>query len=144
MPNKQNAKYIEWKTWFERLVEILNDDVVLIGHSRGGAFLAKYLQENILPVKISKLILLAAVWDKEGEEVESGKSFIIKNDDFSKLLSQVDDVTIIHSTNDDVVPYKDALRYQNALPGSKLVTLEGGHFYDLEEFPELIEEIKRG
>ena len=46
MPNTLNAKYLEWKIWFEKLVPLLNEEVILIGHSLGGTFLAKYLAEN--------------------------------------------------------------------------------------------------
>src|SRR3989344_3659970 len=46
MPNKRNAKYIEWKIWFEKFIPFLNPEVILVGHSLGGAFLAKYFSEN--------------------------------------------------------------------------------------------------
>ena len=43
MPNKFNARFDEWKLWFEKITPFLNDEIVLIGHSLGGAFLARYL-----------------------------------------------------------------------------------------------------
>src|SRR5688572_30779020 len=43
MPNKNNAKYAEWKIWLKKILPLLEDEVVLIGHSLGGVFLAKYL-----------------------------------------------------------------------------------------------------
>lgn len=52
MPNSQNARYAEWKIYFEKIIPLLNDDLILIGHSLGGIFLAKvpirrtYPQEN--------------------------------------------------------------------------------------------------
>lgn len=51
MPNKTNAKYREWKIWFERIVPLLKNDVILVGHSLGGIFLAKYLSLETLPKK---------------------------------------------------------------------------------------------
>ena len=60
MPNSQNAKYLEWQIWFERYLEFLRDDVVLLGHSQGGYFLAKYLTENVLPIRVRALYLIAA------------------------------------------------------------------------------------
>ena len=48
MPNKQNAKYSEWKLWFDKIIPLLNDNIILVGHSVGGIFLVKYLaEENI-------------------------------------------------------------------------------------------------
>src|SRR3970282_1495679 len=43
MPNKTNARYREWKIWFERVIPFLRNGVILICHSLGGMFLAKYL-----------------------------------------------------------------------------------------------------
>jgi hypothetical protein len=43
MPNYRNAQYPEWKIWFEKFIPFLNDNVILIGGSLGGIFLAKYL-----------------------------------------------------------------------------------------------------
>ncbi|HRZ30232.1 MAG TPA: hypothetical protein P5274_00975 [Candidatus Paceibacterota bacterium] len=51
MPCKLNAKYEEWKIWFNKLLPLLNNKVVLIGHSLGGIFLAKYLSDNGFPKK---------------------------------------------------------------------------------------------
>lgn len=33
MPNKQNAQYVEWEIVFRRLVDALDNDFILIGHS---------------------------------------------------------------------------------------------------------------
>jgi len=63
MPNKRNVKYKEWEIWFNKYVPFFKDDVVLVGHSLGGAFLVKYLSENDLPVKIKQLHLVAAVYE---------------------------------------------------------------------------------
>lgn len=43
MPNSTNAKYEEWKIWFERIAELAEDHCVLIGHSLGGRVLSKIL-----------------------------------------------------------------------------------------------------
>src|SRR3972149_7104015 len=46
MPNVTNARYKEWKIYLERIVTFLKKNVILIGHSLGGIFLAKYLSEH--------------------------------------------------------------------------------------------------
>ena len=46
MPNSQNARYSEWKILFEKIISILDDEIILIGHSLGGIFLVKYFSEN--------------------------------------------------------------------------------------------------
>ena len=68
MPSPRNAKYREWKIWFEKFFPILRDDIILIGHSLGGIFLPKYLSENNFPVGISQLHLVAAPYCGNGAE----------------------------------------------------------------------------
>ena len=46
MPLQDNARYEEWKIHFERHIPYLKDNIILIGSSLGGIFLAKYLSEN--------------------------------------------------------------------------------------------------
>jgi len=60
MPNKLNAKYGEWKIWFEKFIPHFKSDIVLIGHSLGGLFLVKYLAETKLPIKLKAVFLIAA------------------------------------------------------------------------------------
>ena len=45
----------------------LNDEIVLVGHSMGGSFLAKYLSENKFPKKIKGAFLVSAVYNKDSE-----------------------------------------------------------------------------
>ncbi len=142
MPNKQNAVYEEWKIWFERHIELCNDDVILIGHSLGGIFLAKYVSETHFLVKISSLHLVAPVATFEGRRATGTTSFSF---DFSQLYSQaklIKNIHIYHSVDDSVVPYSHALQYHEILPHSKLHTFENrGHFLQ-DVFPELIQEIR--
>ena len=63
MPNKTNAQYKEWKIWMDKILPFLNDGVILVGHSLGGSFLAKYLSENPFPKRISGVFFVAAMYD---------------------------------------------------------------------------------
>ncbi|MDP3402489.1 MAG: alpha/beta hydrolase, partial [bacterium] len=65
MPSKYNAKFLEWSIWFEKVIPHLNDGVVLVGHSLGGIFLAKYLNEHEMPVRVLATFLVAAPFDTE-------------------------------------------------------------------------------
>jgi predicted alpha/beta hydrolase family esterase len=63
MPNMFNAKYLEWKIWFEKYIPFFNQELILVGHSLGGIFLAKYLAENTLEKTIKAVFLIAAPFD---------------------------------------------------------------------------------
>ena len=54
MPLAENAKYSDWKIYFERHIPYLKNNIILIGSSLGGIFLAKYLSENKFPKKIGE------------------------------------------------------------------------------------------
>lgn len=140
MPSKNNAKYREWKIWFEKIAEYAEDGVILVGHSLGGIFLVKYLTENDFPKKIKALFLAAPPFDDEDSEY-SLADFALP-EDLSALEERVKNIFVFHSTDDPVVPFKDFLKYKKAVPYAEFIKLEGrGHFLD-REFPEIISKIK--
>ncbi len=51
-PNPQNAKYEEWKLFFDAWIRRvqLSDEIILVGTSLGGCFLLKYFSDSSLAV----------------------------------------------------------------------------------------------
>lgn len=143
MPNKQNAKYEEWKIWFERHAEYLHDNVTLLGWSLGGIFFAKYLSENKVRFSVKHLVLLAAPFNTEDLKDVGCGDFLLDPELLEKLQDVAKQVTIIHATDDFVVPYEHALLYKQLLPVASLITYKNKNHFLLEEFPELIEVIKK-
>ena len=141
MPNGNNAVYEEWKIWFERLAEFLHDDVILVGHSLGGIFLAKYLSENTFTRKIKSVILLAAPFDEGGLQ-ESLGHFILP-ESLENISAQTTSIYLIFSKDDPIVPFENAQKYQQALPGSHIMAFEDHQHFNQESFPELVELIKK-
>lgn len=142
MPNRENARYTEWKIWFERYVEFLRDDVVLIGHSQGGYFLSKYLSEERMPVCIKALYLIAAPIEPDNFGGEDGGDFAVDQTKLVSLEKHIGEIYIYHSKDDQIVPYTHAQKYKELLPHAHLTTFKDrGHFLD-ETFPELIESIQ--
>lgn len=142
MPNSQNAKYQEWKLWFERHFEYLEGDVILVGWSQGAYFLAKYLIEEELPFSVKALILLAGPFEPADFGGEDGGDFAFDTDDIEKVAEKVSNIHIFHSKDDFVVPFEHALKYQAGLPMAVLHTFEDKNHFLIEEFPELIQLIK--
>lgn len=139
MPCKWNAKYLEWKIWFEKYVPHLRDGVVLVGHSLGGIFLAKYLSENKLSITVAATLLVAPPFDAVDSEYTLG-DFILPTD-MSLFTNQGGAITIFFSEDDDIVPFVDLEKYKKALPDTAtMVFKDRGHFIG-EEFPELVHEI---
>ncbi len=137
MPSSGNAKYEEWKIWFERYFDFIHDSVVLIGHSQGGYFLAKYLSENTMPVQVKAAYLLAAPFCKDDFGGEDGGDFEFDPNNLHNLEAQCEKVFIYHSKDDFVVPYEHGLHFKEAMPTAKFVSFEDkNHFLD-EELPEI-------
>ncbi len=139
MPNGTNAQYTEWSIWFEKIIPLLNNNVILIGHSLGGIFLAKYLSENKFPKTIKAVILVSAPYEElEDEELGSftlTKSLIGLNDQTNKII-------LIQSKDDIVVPLDHVYKYNEESPKSEVILFDDKGHFKLEHFPELVETIK--
>lgn len=141
MPNGTNARYDEWKIWFERLIPLFDENIVFIGHSLGGVFLAKYLSENLIPKKLKAVILVAAPFTDKG----TGRSLA----DFKlpssleKFTEQGGQIYLFQSKDDPEVPFEQVEMYEKSLSSAKTMIFEDrGHFLQ-ESFPEIIELIKK-
>jgi len=133
MPNGMDAKFIEWKIWFEKFIPHLRPGVVLIGHSLGGLFLAKYLSECRFPKKIRATLLVAAPL-KDGDFTEP-KSL-------KKLIAQGGELFLYHSKDDHVVPFADFEKYRDHLKtATTRIFSNRGHF-NQPTLPELVKDIK--
>ena len=142
MPNAENAKYQEWKIWFERHFEFINDGVTLLGWSLGGYFLLKYLSENKPPFKIDTLLLVASPVKPDDFGGEDGGDFSFDVATLHVLMNKIENIHIFHSKDDFAVPYEHALELKEILPSANLHTFEDRNHFLQEEFPELISLIK--
>ena len=142
MPLQDNAKYEEWKIHFERYFPHLRNNIILIGQSLGGTFLAKYLSENKLPKKILSLYLIGSAFDNTlpGEDLVGG--FKLKSD-ISMIEKNSPNLNLLFSKDDDVVPVSHAEKFRKKLKNANIIIYESknGHF-KISEFPEIVEMIK--
>lgn len=136
MPNGTNARYMEWSLWLERCLGFLHDDVVLIGHSLGGIFIAKYLAEHVFPQKVKATLLVAAPFD-DCTTGESLTEFALP-ESLEQLAAQGGGLYLLHSQDDPVVPFGQVERYQRALPTAESVIFSDRGHFNQERFPELI------
>lgn len=139
MPSKTNARYVEWKIWFQRMFPFLEDNVILIGHSLGGRFLVKYLSEETFPKKLKAVLLVAAPYSDSKEESLADFSLL---GDPAKVREQVENLFLYHSKDDKVVPISDAQKYKELLPNAIFKSFEDRGHFNSETFPEVIEDIK--
>lgn len=138
MPNAQNAKYTEWKIYFEKIIPLMDDQIILIGHSLGGIFLAKYLSENKFPKKIKALILVAPPYNTPTKHPLA--DFVLTKP-LSLISELTDNIILFHSKDDKVVPFTNSKHYFKDLPNIELISFEDRGHFTQDEFPEIIERI---
>lgn len=127
-PTPGNARYAEWKMFFEKFAPDLDPETTTyVGHSLGGIFLAKYLSENDFHVK--NIHLVAAPFGRCGD-------FELP-EDLSKLSKNASNIHLWHSKDDPVVDFADAEKYASVVPGSKLHVFEDRKHFNGERFDEL-------
>lgn len=138
MPKPYEPDYEEWKKVFEKYK--LTSDTILVGHSRGGGFLLRYLSENKL--KIKKLILVApSIMANPGIVTGFSEYEIDKN-----LIERAGKFSIFYSTDDEDGILKSIDKIKKYLPDINYYKFsDKGHFTEgdlgTKEFPELLEEV---
>lgn len=141
MPNKQNASFKEWSIWFDRLQDVIEKDAILIGHSLGAIFLAKYLAGNELKKPAKAIMMLAGPYNDESIE-DLGGFTIEPSDGLENIYKSTKDVVLVHAPNDPVVNIDEQHRYQKVLPMAEYVQLDGPDHFMRPEFPEMVELIQ--
>ena len=139
MPSKRNAKYEEWKIWFEKFIPFMNDEIILIGNSLGGTFIAKYLAENQFPKKIKAVFLLAACFEDLPHEPLLDFSLPAS---LTKMENQAEKIILYQSKDDNVVPFSHLAKFQQVLPKATVRIFEDRGHFNQQELPELVEDIK--
>ena len=143
MPLPDDAKYDEWKIHFERYLPYLRNNIILIGSSLGGIFLAKYLSENKFHKKILSIYLIGAPFDNtlSGEDLVGG--FKLKAD-LSLIGKNSEKLNLLFSKDDDIVPVSHAKKYKDKLKNVNVIIYNNitGHF-KISKFPEIIKMIKK-
>jgi predicted alpha/beta hydrolase family esterase len=141
MPNKMNARYEEWRIWFLKYLPFLRNGVYLAGHSLGGCFLAKYLTEEPFPVRIGRLYLISAPFERS-EGREDGGDFLPDHARLGKLSNIADSIILIHAKDDPAVPFTAVQQYSALLPTARGIFPESGGHFLAETFPEFLRDLR--
>ncbi len=142
MPLKENARYADWKVHFERFFPFLRNDLILIGTSLGGIFLAKYLSENKFLQKILSVYLICPPFDDTLPEENLVGGFKLKHD-LSLIEKNAKNLSLLFSRDDNVVPVSHATKYAAKFKKANIIIYasKNGHF-KVPEFPEIVKMIR--
>ncbi len=133
MPNSMDAKYSEWKIWFEKFIPYFQPEIVLVGHSLGGIFLAKYLSETKFPRKVRATFLVAPPFNADNFTLPKS---------LERLEAQGGKIFLYFSKDDAQVKFFNFGKYQKKLKNvTARIFKEKGHF-NVPRLPELVKDIK--
>lgn len=140
MPNRFDARYKEWKIWFEKLLPFVKRGAIFIGHSLGGMFLAKYLSENTMRKKPGAVVIVAAPYNGSTNN-EVFKDFKLPRS-LARFSRQCKRVYFFQSKDDPLVPFEEVNKYRRELPGAELKIFSKKQHFNQSTFPELVWLIK--
>jgi len=141
MPTSDDARYEEWRLWFERVLNEINEPVILVGHSLGAMFLTKYFTENTPKNTVISMHLIASEYEDPSVSGHPATSFTL-NKEPKNLTQKANRVVFFHSKDDPVVSFENFDAFKNVLPDATFREFsDRGHFLD-DTFPELVAEIQ--
>lgn len=138
MPKPYEPDYEEWKKVFETLE--ITTETLLVGHSRGGGFLLRYLSEHKIVVE-GFIMIAPSILPNPGVVTGFSEYEIDKS-----IVDRIPKISLFYSTDDEEGISKSVEKIKTFLPDIIYYEFNNkGHFTkgDLctEEFPELLEEI---
>lgn len=144
MPCEKNAKYEEWKIWFEKYFKFIKDkNPIVIGHSLGAIFLLKYLSENNFPKKIYQLHLSAPAIFDDGLGPEKLASFKADIKKINKIEKKCEELHLWHSVDDNICLFKNSEFIKSIIPNANFHIFKNRGHFKQPTFPELLKVIKQ-
>ncbi len=140
----------EIEAWLSELNQInIDEKSILVGHSRGGVAILRWLERQPESLKVKKVILVATNSgdSTKRNKTENNRQFFSKNGyNFAEIKKHCDDFVVLHSKDDQWVPFSAAVGNARALNAKFLKFENRGHFgwnLQKQEIPELLKEILR-
>jgi predicted alpha/beta hydrolase family esterase len=138
-PHSDAPTLEEWREHMKKYKESIDADPVVVGHSRGGAFALRLLEEIHHPIRAT--FLIASVWETpDNEFAPLMTTFTEKPYDWKTIKKNAGTIHIIHGDNDEYLPLPYAEELQKNL-GCGMTVVAGGRHLNAPagytEFPAL-------
>lgn len=142
LPHANEPFIEEWKAKLDNLRP--GQDAVLIGHSRGGVAVLRWLEEQPKELQVLRVILVAVNSGLSGHLAIPGETnhgfYTEEGYDFAKIRQHCSDFVVLHSRDDQWVPYAHGVENAEGLRAKLLSFEDHGHFgKSTDAIPELLE-----
>lgn len=140
MPDPENPRFDAWGKKIDTIMQRLQGELLLVGHSLGGSVLLKYLSESMSNSTTIKAVFLVATpfWGSKDWQIEE---FELKKD-FINSLPFISKIFLYHSKGDEWVPVQHMMLYAQQFPQTTIRLLEGDEHEFFNGLPELVKDIK--
>ena len=141
IPDLPDAEDPEKHKWIAVLEDLKPDEnTVLIGHSRGGVAIMRYLEQLEGSARVAKVVLVGT---NSGNSDKPSRGFFSEAGyDFSAIRKHCDDFAIIHSRDDEWVPFAAAEENAGGLDAKLCIYEDKGHFGKIIlKAPEVLREV---
>ncbi len=140
LPEPWAPRYEAFKAEFEKYP--ISENTILVGHSCGGSFLARYLGET---KRRAKALVIVAPWKQTKYPDDQIRNTFYGYEVDAGIKERVKDIIMFTADNEDPIGKISLDVFHQAL-GGEVIELPGrGHYIygDMgrEEFPELLEKI---
>ena len=127
----------DWIQEIHKEVEKVKGPVILVGHSLGTRAALLYLEKHPIP-NLHALILIAAfnnsLDNAARNEGQAYPDFFTHKVDTQKIQALTKTRIVMHSMDDDSIPYAQGREIANDLHASLLTYRDRGHFYEPENY----------
>jgi len=144
LPNFNNPILNEWLDEIDKTKP--DEDTILIGHSRGGMAILRWLEGLLKNKKVKKVILVSANHPsikEKNQPVDTYGFYELGAYNFDNVKSHCDNFVVIHSRDDQWVSFKSGEKNAKGLNAKFKIYENKRHFgFGVDEVPEVLEEIK--
>jgi predicted alpha/beta hydrolase family esterase len=106
-------------------ISLINDEIILAGHSLGASMLLKYLSESEVTQKIAGIFLISTPYWSGHEDWQQGLKL---HENFADTLPKNVPIFLYQTRDDEVVPFDHLSFYARKLPAAIVREIEnGGH-----------------
>lgn len=143
-PTPENQTPETWFKVFAKYREYFTPDTILIGHSLGGTFALRILEDSTVQIKAA-FIVSASIGVLPIKYYEGDKPFLKKPFDWQKIRRNAKTIYVFHSEDNPLICVGNGIKLARNLGVEPILFKNAGHFNarsGYTHFEELLERIK--